>query len=91
MPAPKKNVVGYIAKKIMKSNAKPAKNFMIEPAPKKLKKVKPELKGGLTKPKSNVKVIPTGPLTPKQTEAKRIAKAKLRMMEINKKNPSWDK
>ena len=66
MPAPKKSVAGYIRKQIMKSNAKPAKNFMIEPAPKKLKKVKPELKGALTNPKANVKVVPSGKTKAKQ-------------------------
>jgi hypothetical protein len=81
MPAPKKSIAGYIAKKVAKKVvAKKSTLVKLEP--------KPNLKAS---PKSNVKVIPTGPLSPKQTEAKRIAQAKLRMMEINKKNPSWDK
>ena len=96
MPAPKKNVVvkisKYLNKAVAKSNAKPAKNFMIEPAPKKLKKVKPELKKPLTTPKSNVKVKdstsrdpfagmskPMGPLTPKQQEAQRLRASQIRM------------
>ena len=92
MPAPKKNVAGYIAKKIMKSNAKPAKNFMIEPAPKKLKKVKPELKKPLMTPKSNVKVVKKeGPLSAKATEARRVRDAKYRMIELKNPKPKWDK
>ena len=81
MPTPKKNVAKYIGKEITK-RVVAKKSTLVKVQP------KPNLKAS---PKSNVKVIPTGPLTPKQAEAKRIAKAKLRMMEINKKNPSWDK
>jgi len=80
MVAPKKNIAGYIAKQVAKKVvAKKSTLVKIQP--------KPNLKAS---PKSNVKVIPTGPLTPKQTEAKRIAKAKLRMIEINKKNPKFE-
>jgi len=96
MPAPKKNAVvkisKYINKKVAKMNAKPGTNSMITPAPKKLKRVKPELKKPLTTPKSNVKVKdstsrdpfagmnkPMGPLTPKQQEAQRLRASQIRM------------
>ena len=63
MPAPKKNVVvkisKYLNKAIAKSDAKMDAGLFAKPAAKKLKPVKPELKGTLKTPKPNVKVKPS--------------------------------
>lgn len=84
MPAPKKAFNPYgtlnkayniLNKATAKSLTGSSKNAALKkPYP---KKVKPELKKPLKTPKPNVKVI-RGPLTAKQTEAKRISRANVR-------------
>ena len=81
MPAPKKSIAGYIAKKVAKKVvAKKSTLVKVQP--------KPNLKAS---PKSNVKVVKKeGPLSAKATEARRVRDAKYRIIELKNPKPKFE-